>query len=80
MKSVEERAKKVIAEIMGLNENEIKNNSSFADDLGADSIDKIDIVIALEIEFECEISDEEAEKITTVQQAIDAAKKHSTHR
>ena len=55
----------------GVNEAEIKNESSFVDDLGADSLDTVELVMALEEEFETEIPDEEAEKITTVQQAID---------
>jgi len=55
---------------------EIKNESSFVDDLGADSLDTVELVMALEEEFECEIPDEEAEKITTVQLAIDYAVKH----
>jgi acyl carrier protein len=54
-----------------VNEADIKTDSSFVDDLGADSLDTVELVMALEEEFECEIPDEEAEKITTVQQAID---------
>jgi len=54
-----------------VNETEIKNESTFVDDLGADSLDTVELVMALEEEFECEIPDEEAEKITSVQQAID---------
>ena len=56
---------------IGRHEAEIKNESSFVDDLGADSLDTVELVMALEDEFETEIPDEEAEKITTVQQAID---------
>ena len=59
-----------------MNESEIKIESSFVDDLGADSLDTVELVMALEEEFECEIPDEEAEKITTVQQAIDYVKAH----
>ena len=55
---------------------EIKNESSFVDDLGADSLDTVELVMALEEEFECEIPDEEAEKITSVQQAIDYVSAH----
>ena len=68
--------KKIVAEQLGVNEAEIKNESSFVDDLGADSLDTVELVMALEEEFETEIPDEEAEKITTVQQAIDYIKAH----
>ena len=71
MENVEQRVKKIVAEQLGVNEAEIKNQSSFVDDLGADSLDTVELVMALEEEFETEIPDEEAEKITTVQQAID---------
>jgi len=71
MESIEQRVKKIVAEQLGVNEAEIKNESSFLDDLGADSLDMVELVMALEDEFETEIPDEEAEKITTVQQAID---------
>ena len=60
-----------LAEQLGVNEAEIKNESSFVDDLGADSLDTVELVMALEDEFGTEIPDEQAEKITTVQQAID---------
>ena len=56
---------------MGVKEDEVTNGASFVDDLGADSLDTVELVMALEEEFETEIPDEEAEKITTVQQAID---------
>ncbi|MFY3287508.1 acyl carrier protein [Achromobacter xylosoxidans] len=71
MESIEQRVKKIVAEQLGVNEAEIKNESSFLDDLGADSLDMVELVMALEDKFETEIPDEEAEKITTVQQAID---------
>ena len=71
MESIEQRVKKIVAEQLGVNEAEIKNASSFLDDLGADSLDMVELVMALEAEFETEIPDEEAEKITTVQQAVD---------
>lgn len=71
MDNIVERVKKIVAEQLGVNEADIKNESSFVDDLGADSLDTVELVMALEEEFECEIPDEEAEKITTVQQAID---------
>lgn len=71
MENIEQRVKKIVAEQLGVNETEIKNESSFVNDLGADSLDTVELVMALEEEFETEIPDEEAEKITTVQQAID---------
>ena len=76
MSSVEERVKKIVVEQLGVNENEVTNESSFVDDLGADSLDTVELVMALEEEFDCEISDEEAEKITTVKQAIDYINAH----
>ena len=77
MENIEQRVKKIVAEQLGVNEAEIKIESSFIDDLGADSLDTVELVMALEDEFETEIPDEEAEKITTVQQAIDYVKNHS---
>ena len=71
MDNIEQRVKKIVAEQLGVNEADIKNVSSFVDDLGADSLDTVELVMALEDEFECEIPDEEAEKITNVQLAID---------
>ena len=71
MENIEQRVRKIVAEQLGVNEADIKNESSFVDDLGADSLDTVELVMALEEEFECEIPDEDAEKITTVQQAID---------
>ena len=76
MENIEQRVKKIVAEQLGVNESEIKTESSFVDDLGADSLDTVELVMALEEEFECEIPDEEAEKITTVQQAVDYIKAH----
>ncbi len=71
MSSVEDQVRGIIAEQLGLKAEEIKNDASFVDDLGADSLDTVELVMALEEEFETEIPDEEAEKITTVQHAID---------
>ncbi|RRN45890.1 acyl carrier protein [Lautropia dentalis] len=71
MSDIEARVKKIVAEQLGVNEAEVKTSSSFVDDLGADSLDNVELVMALEDEFGTEIPDEEAEKITTVQQAID---------
>ena len=75
--SIEARVKKIVIEQLGVKEEEVKNDASFVDDLGADSLDTVELVMALEEEFDCEIKDEEAEKITTVQQAIDFVKAHS---
>ena len=75
MSSVEERVKKIVAEQLGTKD-DIANDASFVDDLGADSLDTVELVMALEEEFECEIPDEEAEKITTVQLAIDYIEKN----
>lgn len=71
MSSIEERVKKIVIEQLGVNEDQVVNSASFVDDLGADSLDTVELVMALEEEFETEIPDEEAENITTVQQAID---------
>jgi acyl carrier protein len=71
MSNIDERVKKIVVEQLGVKEDEVSSSSSFVDDLGADSLDTVELVMALEEEFECEIPDEEAEKITTVQQAID---------
>ncbi|HBO38538.1 MAG TPA: acyl carrier protein [Pasteurellaceae bacterium] len=69
--SIEERVKKIIVEQLGVKEEEVKPEASFIEDLGADSLDTVELVMALEEEFDIEIPDEEAEKITTVQSAID---------
>ncbi|AWB65966.1 acyl carrier protein [Saccharobesus litoralis] len=71
MSSIEERVKKIIVEQLGVKEEDVRNEASFVDDLGADSLDTVELVMALEEEFDTEIPDEEAEKITTVQSAID---------
>lgn len=76
MSDIELRVKKIVTEQLGANEADVKNTSSFVDDLGADSLDTVELVMALEEEFDCEIPDEEAEKITTVQQAIDYVNAH----
>jgi acyl carrier protein len=76
MSDIEQRVKKIVAEQLGANEADVKNTSSFVDDLGADSLDTVELVMALEEEFDCEIPDEEAEKITTVQLAIDYINTH----
>ncbi|MFT3850492.1 MAG: acyl carrier protein [Propionivibrio sp.] len=76
MENIEQRVRKIVAEQLGVNEADIKNESSFVDDLGADSLDTVELVMALEEEFECEIPDDEAERITNVQQAIDYVVNH----
>ena len=69
--SVEERVRQIVVEQLGVKEDEVTAASSFVDDLDADSLDTVELVMALEEEFDIEIEDEAAEKITTVQQAID---------
>ena len=76
MANVEERVKKIIVEQLGVKDDEVTNEASFVDDLGADSLDTVELVMALEEEFGVEIQDDEAEKITTVQQAIDYIQSH----
>ena len=76
MSSIEERVKKIVIEQLGVNEDQVVHSASFVDDLGADSLDTVELVMALEEEFETEIPDEEAESITTVQLAIDYITKH----
>jgi acyl carrier protein len=75
--SIEERVKKIVAEQLGSGEDEIANDSNFIDDLGADSLDTVELVMALEEEFDIEIPDDDAEKIATVQAAIDYASANS---
>ena len=76
MSDTEERVKKIIVEQLGVSADEVTEGASFVDDLGADSLDTVELVMALEEEFECEIPDEEAENITTVKQAIDYVNNH----
>ena len=77
MSTIEERVKKIIIEQLGVKEEEVKPEASFENDLGADSLDTVELVMALEEEFETEIPDEESEKIKTDQAAIDYVKSHS---
>ncbi len=76
MSNVEERVKKIVVEQLGVKEEEVGSEASFVDDLGADSLDTVELVMALEEEFKIEIPDEEAEKITTVKQAVDYVNAH----
>ncbi|MEZ4599096.1 MAG: acyl carrier protein [Syntrophotaleaceae bacterium] len=71
MASIEEKVKQIVAEQLGVDEDQVTGDASFMDDLGADSLDTVELVMALEEEFDIEISDEDAEKIATVQDAID---------
>ena len=68
--SIQDRVRKIVCEQLGVADDKIENDSSFVDDLGADSLDTVELVMALEEEFELEIADEEAEKISTVQEAV----------
>ena len=77
MSSIEERVKQIVVEQLGVKDEEVAGDSSFVDDLGADSLDTVELVMALEEEFSCEIPDEESEKITTVQQAVDYVNAHT---
>ena len=76
MSDIVERVRKIVVEQLGVKEDEVTLESSFVDDLGADSLDTVELVMALEEEFETEIPDEDAEKITTVQQAVDYINEH----
>ena len=78
MASNEERVKKVVIERLGVTPAEAVNTASFVDDLGADSLDTVELVMALEEEFNTQIPDDEAEKIATIQQAIDYINAHAT--
>ncbi len=77
MSSIEKRVKEIGAEQLGVDESQVTNEASFMDDLGADSLDTVELVMALEEEFDIEISDESAEKIQTVQDAIDYLTEHT---
>ncbi len=77
MSTIEERVTKLVCEQLGVKEDEVTAEASFVEDLGADSLDTVELVMALEEEFETEIPDEEAEKITTVKEAIDYIESHS---
>ena len=74
--NIEQKVKNIIAEQLGVGEDEIKTTSSFIEDLGADSLDIVELVMAMEEEFEVEIPDEEAENIKTVQDAVNYVTTH----
>ena len=76
--SIEKRVKNIVVEQLGVSESELSQDASFVRDLGADSLDTVELVMALEEEFDTEIPDDEAEKITTVQQAIDYINKNQS--
>jgi acyl carrier protein len=75
--SIEERVKKIVSDQLGKSLDEIQNDSSFVDDLGADSLDTVELVMALEEEFDLEIADEDAEKISTVNEAVEYVNSNS---
>lgn len=77
MSSVEQRVQKIIAEQLSVSDDQVTTNASFVDDLGADSLDTVELVMALEEEFEIDIPDEEAEKIVKVQDAVDYIKSNA---
>ncbi len=76
MSTIQERVKKIIVEQLGVKEEAVTDNASFVDDLGADSLDTVELVMALEEEFGIEIPDSEAENIRTVKQAFEYINKH----
>ena len=76
MDNIVERVKKIVAEQLGVNEADIKNESSFVDDLGADSLDLVELMMAIEAAFDCDIPDEEASKISTVLDAVKYVERH----
>lgn len=80
MDKIEQAVKKIVAEQLGLNEAEIKDEASFVNDLGADSLDEVELCMAIEDEFELEIADDEAEKLTTVQLLLDYVRAQTAKR
>ena len=77
MSSIEQQVKAIVAEQLGVKEEEVTNDASFVDDLGADSLDTVELVMAFEEEFGIEIPDEDAEKITRVKEAVEYIEGHS---
>ena len=80
MSSIEQQVKAIVAEQLGVKEEEVTNDASFVDDLGADSLDTVELVMALEEEFETEIPDEDAEKITRVKEAVEYIEAHAKNK
>ena len=78
MSDVGDRVKKIVVEHLGVDESKVSENASFIDDLGADSLDTVELVMAFEEEFGCEIPDDAAEKILTVKDAVDYVQKHAS--
>ena len=78
MSDISERVKKIVVEHLGVDADKVTENASFIDDLGADSLDTVELVMAFEEEFGCEIPDDAAEKIQTVKDAIDFITQHQT--
>ena len=78
MSSIGERVRKIVVEQLGVKEEEVMIESTFVEDLGADSLDTVELVMALEEEFETEIPDEDAEKITNVQEAVNYINAHQS--
>lgn len=78
MSDIEARVREIVVEQLGVNADEVTADASFIDDLGADSLDTVELVMALEEAFECEIPDEEAEKITTVKEAVSYINSHQS--
>jgi acyl carrier protein len=78
MSSVQERVKKIIVEQLGVGDDQVTSEASFVDDLGADSLDTVELVMALEEEFDVEIPDDDAEKITTVKEAVAFVEAHAS--
>ncbi|MEL0001628.1 MAG: acyl carrier protein [Rhodospirillales bacterium] len=77
MSDIAERVKKIVVEHLGVEDSKVTENASFIDDLGADSLDTVELVMAFEEEFGCEIPDDAAEKIVTVKNAIDYISEHA---
>lgn len=77
MSNIEDRVRKVVVEQLGVKEEEVTLDASFVDDLGADSLDTVELVMALEEEFDCDIPDEEAEKISTLRMAVEYINAHN---
>ena len=77
MSDIPDRVRKIVVEHLGVEEDKVTESASFIDDLGADSLDTVELVMALEEEFEIDIPDEEAEKIVNVKDAVDYIKSHA---